>query len=266
MDEDIGFSGEDLEVILLPAILVLLSVADCILVSSEGERKVLKHPINVGKQNVPPNANKSKRYAFHDTYGQNTNDCVVLGEQIEDPVREGRLDRYIDRMRGRNRDRNNHDHRRRSRGRMLQGHPRRHHNDNRTTRSANETREVIDHIASGFAGGGETRLARKRSFQTIMTIDDAARPQMPTIKALIISFFESDFREIDKNLHDRVVISVIADNFIVMKVLVDRGSSADILLYYMFRRMQLIKGSLHPFNRDLIGFSGNRSMSEVLCG
>ncbi|WOL20482.1 hypothetical protein Cni_G29287 [Canna indica] len=62
-----------------------------------------------------------------------------------------------------------------------------------------------------------------------------------------------DLRE---SLHDSVVISVIVGNFIVKKVLVNQGSSIDILFYSTFEKMQLTEASLTPCKGDLVGFSG----------
>ncbi|WOL20054.1 hypothetical protein Cni_G28856 [Canna indica] len=89
-----------------------------------------------------------------------------------------------------------------------------------------------------------------------MAINDTTRPQRPHIRIPVISFYESDFQGIDNNLHDPVVIFVIVEKFIIGKVLVDQGSSVDILPHSTFRKMQLTEVSLHPYNGDLVGFSG----------
>ncbi|WOK94242.1 hypothetical protein Cni_G02944 [Canna indica] len=185
---------------------------------------------------VPPNTEKSKRCAFHDTNGHTNEECVVLKDQIENL--------------------NGHDHRRQSRSRTPPGYTRGHRDNDRTNRPTNKIRRVIDHIADELTGGGDTCSARKRSLQAIMTVNDATRPLRPIIRVSVISFYEFDFEEIDKNMHDPAVISVINDNVIVRKVLVDHGSSIDILLHSIFKKMQLIEASLHPYNGDLVGFSG----------
>ena len=51
------------------------------------------------------------------------------------------------------------------------------------------------------------------------------------------------------------MISIIACNCIVRKVLVDQGSLADILFFTTLKKMQLSEYAPHPFYGDLIGFS-----------
>ncbi|WOL20470.1 hypothetical protein Cni_G29275 [Canna indica] len=121
---------------------------------------------------------------------------------------------------------------------------------------ANEPRGTIDYITDRFAGGGESSSARKSSLRTIMAVNSGTDPCQPIPKTLIIVFYESNFRETDQNLHDPIIISVIAGNFIIKKVHVDQGSSADILFHSTFQKMQLTKASLTPSKGDLVGFSG----------
>lgn len=56
-----------------------------------------------------------------------------------------------------------------------------------------------------------------------------------------------------------MVISTIIGNTDVMCVFVDQGSSADILFYDDFKRMDFDDKDLLPYEFDLIGFSGKRS-------
>ncbi|WOL00744.1 hypothetical protein Cni_G09457 [Canna indica] len=67
-----------------------------------------------GKQKLPPNADQSKKCAYHDTYRHTPKECVMLGDQLEDLVHIGHLDKYLHHMRERGRSRSR-DLRRRSR-------------------------------------------------------------------------------------------------------------------------------------------------------
>jgi len=71
----------------------------------------------------------------------------------------------------------------------------------------------------------------------------------------VISFTDGDFEGINKNLNDPMVISIIAANFLVKKVLVDQGSSANLLCLSTLRKMGIPKKHLRPFHRNLISFS-----------
>ena len=81
-------------------------------------------------------------------------------------------------------------------------------------------------------------------------------PSKTTKSSPIISFSDSDFHVIDKNLYNHVVISVIACNYIDRKVLKDHGSSTNILFFSTFMKMHLSESALHPYNGDFVSFSG----------
>ena len=73
---------------------------------------------------------------------------------------------------------------------------------------------------------------------------------------LVISFSDLDFKGTDQNLHDPVVISMVARNYIVRKVLVDQGSSTDILYTSTLQKMQIFESSHSLYHGDLVGLSG----------
>ena len=83
-----------------------------------------------------------------------------------------------------------------------------------------EVRGIIDNIAGGFTRGGETTSIKKRHFQAIMNVESNPPRALKTANP-VISFSDLDFKGIDQNLHDHMVISIITGNYIVRKVLVD---------------------------------------------
>ncbi|XP_077248905.1 uncharacterized protein LOC143888393 [Tasmannia lanceolata] len=54
-----------------------------------------------------------------------------------------------------------------------------------------------------------------------------------------------------------MVIDMIISDLLVKKVLVDNGSSADILYYLAFRQMGVLEDRVKPFDSHLYGFSRN---------
>ena len=51
-----------------------------------------------------------------------------------------------------------------------------------------------------------------------------------------------------------VVVSLNIANYDVRRILVDNGSSADILFYDAFSRMSILDGHLGPISSPLVGF------------
>ncbi|XP_072076765.1 uncharacterized protein [Arachis hypogaea] len=73
-----------------------------------------------------------------------------------------------------------------------------------------------------------------------------------------MTFRSTDFNHTDANYDDPVVISVQLGDLIVRKVLLDPGSSADVLFFTKFEKMKLSSNILQPYHGDLVRFSGER--------
>ena len=70
----------------------------------------------------------------------------------------------------------------------------------------------------------------------------------------IIGFSEEDARHLH-HLHDDVlVVSIRIEDYNMHRVLVDNGSSADILYYPAFQQMGIGRERLIPTNAPLVGF------------
>jgi hypothetical protein len=71
-----------------------------------------------------------------------------------------------------------------------------------------------------------------------------------------ITFTEEDFKLKSTNHNDAMVIEVNIAGWIIRKMLVDNGSSADILFWKTFKKMNLSQHMLHPPEYPLQGFEG----------
>jgi len=63
-------------------------------------------------------------------------------------------------------------------------------------------------------------------------VSDGTQRRMPPI-----TFLDSDFQGTDPNQDDHMVITMEVENFAVKKVLIDQGSSVDILYWKTFNKM-----------------------------
>ncbi|KAL0296038.1 UNVERIFIED_CONTAM: hypothetical protein Sradi_6655900 [Sesamum radiatum] len=75
-----------------------------------------------------------------------------------------------------------------------------------------------------------------------------------------IIFEQKDLEANEGSQNDPMVIRMAIANFIVHKVLVDNGSSVDILFMDVLQKMGIGIASLRPVSTPLIGFGG----SEVI--
>lgn len=80
-------------------------------------------------------------------------------------------------------------------------------------------------ITGGFAGGGPTRSARKRYARNIMTTI-TIEVVTPTP---ILTFFGQDMKDVCPHKDDPVVLSVIIMGSNAHRVLIDQGSSIDVM-------------------------------------
>ena len=55
-----------------------------------------------------------------------------------------------------------------------------------------------------------------------------------------------------------MVITVEVDNFTIMKILCDQGSSVDILYWNTFKKTTIQKIEIQPYDDQIVNFSGER--------
>ncbi|GAU51074.1 hypothetical protein TSUD_13180, partial [Trifolium subterraneum] len=118
-------------------------------------------------------------------------------------------------------------------------------------------RIAVNTIAGGFAGGGESKAARKRYLRRIIQETNTVA-HVSSSRAPEISFSPSDGEGVFPHDDDPLVILVQILNCDVKRVLIDSGSSADIMYWEAFKAMQLAGEQLQPYNGTLVGFEGEQ--------
>ena len=71
-----------------------------------------------------------------------------------------------------------------------------------------------------------------------------------------ITFTDEDSERIHHPHDDAIVITLLIADYTTRRVLVDNGSSTDILYYPAFQQMNLGRDQLRPVNSPLVGFGG----------
>ena len=69
-----------------------------------------------------------------------------------------------------------------------------------------------------------------------------------------ITLTDEDSERIHHPHDDAIVITLLIAGYTTRRVLVDNGSSADILYYPAFQQMNLGRDQLRPVNAPLVGF------------
>ena len=115
-------------------------------------------------------------------------------------------------------------------------------------------------IFGGFAGGGEsssTKKAHLRSIRSGETLEVQAVSKLPRLDTTI-TFSDSDLEGFQHPHDDPLVIRAIIANKIVHRVLIDNGSSTDIIFTSAFDKIGIGREKPEPVSAHLLGFSGEK--------
>ncbi|XP_068486891.1 uncharacterized protein [Phaseolus vulgaris] len=149
---------------------------------------------------------------FHESFGHSINSCLALGYQLAELVKCGFLKDYLlEKQTGRS-----------SGSQLASGEGQQH--------------EVPIHgeihtIAGGFSGGGCTASKQKKYARSVMSVE-AFEDHSPDVD---ITFTKEDLRDVVPHDNDPIVISLVTAGRMVHRVLVDQGSSADVMGYIELR-------------------------------
>ena len=71
-------------------------------------------------------------------------------------------------------------------------------------------------------------------------------------------FSEEEARGVKQPHNDPLVIMILIEGFNTRRILVDNGSSADIIYLSAFQKLKLDQRRLRPFDSPLVSFSGDK--------
>ncbi|KAG5561883.1 hypothetical protein RHGRI_004804 [Rhododendron griersonianum] len=90
----------------------------------------------------------------------------------------------------------------------------------------------------------------------VMMIQQTPKRKMDARHTWEITFTERDLEGLSLPHSDALVLSIPLQRKMVRRVLVDQGSSAEILFYSAFKALGLSKDQLSPVDAPLVGFTG----------
>ena len=115
-------------------------------------------------------------------------------------------------------------------------------------------------ISGKIFGGGESSSARKAHLRNIRSADMGEIQAVSKFQRIdtTITFSNSDLEGCQHPHDDSLVVRAIVANTTVHRVLVDNGSSADIIFASAFDKMGIGREKLDPVSTHLRGFSGEK--------
>ena len=121
------------------------------------------------------------------------------------------------------------------------------------------SRPPLGEIRMIVGGGsiGQSSRSRKTYLKVVQNVQLSGRsPKTRTLEEQAITFTDEDASRIPHPRDDAIVITLIIADYSTRRVLVDNGSSADILYYPTFQQMNLGRDQLRPVHSPLVGFGG----------
>ncbi|XP_058220272.1 uncharacterized protein LOC131330637 [Rhododendron vialii] len=178
---------------------------------------------------------------FHKDHGHNTDDCIDLKQQIEDLIQRGRLQRFVTNQKQSRREDTSKESR-----------------DGTTPRSGPIGEIKVIH--GGFVGGGESSNARKAHLRKLrseehLEVNTVGRPDKFQKEEIPIIFSEEDIKGVQIPHDDSLVITIVIANYLTRRVLIDSGSSADILYLHAYDQLKVGRERLRPMTSPLVGFA-----------
>ncbi|KAK2999701.1 hypothetical protein RJ639_023127 [Escallonia herrerae] len=202
------------------------------------DNKALQWPDRMKSR--PSKRNKDLWCHFHNDHGHTTNNCGSLKRAIEALIKRGQLRKFVAPGEGR-----------------------------QQTPPATEEREdreenvgTINTISGGITAGGSSGKARKTYAREVCVTSSPPNKKLKTVPATMITFSDDDSEGIKTPHDDPLVITIKAGNFDVKRVLIDNGSSAEILFHNAFKKMNIPADCLRKMDTPLYEFSNHPVAAE----
>ncbi|XP_021738353.1 uncharacterized protein LOC110704846 [Chenopodium quinoa] len=197
-----------------------------------------------------------KYYMFHRDVGHYTEDCVQLKDNIEELIRRGHLTQY--RLHSGESQQQQY---RQPERQQIEYRPERQGQVNRQgegRQPPSSTGKRVDVITGGPVHGGTISGVRKHLSEyrhIVNTLDVADRPQPSEIPN--VTFTKEDAKGIVFPHDDPLVLIKKINGADVKRVLVDGGSSANVLFMQAFNELMIGRQYLTPVSYPVIGFNGS---------
>nr|XP_023878037.1 uncharacterized protein LOC111990495 [Quercus suber] len=191
-----------------------------------------------------PNVRDKKKYCqFHKDHSHYIEDCRDLKKQIEELIRKGKLQRYVKKGEfSRFKDGNKNQKESVSR------------DEDNTSQPPQDIIGEINTIAGGpFLGGSfkSLRKACQRQVNNVYMIP----PSKQRWTDQDMSFNEVDAKGVKQPHNDPLVIMLTIEGFNTKRILIDNGSSANIIYLPAFQQLKLDPKRLRSFDSPLVSFS-----------
>ncbi|XP_021716879.1 uncharacterized protein LOC110684753 [Chenopodium quinoa] len=185
------------------------------------------------------NRNQDKYYHYHEDIGHETNECISLKCLLDRLADKGDLDSYVNK----------------SKGKQPLKQKQAAKKKQRTTDNSNTDDTPIYTIAGGFAGGGPTIRANKDNIKRLdINSVEKGRTSKSSFPEVVIT--KKDLGGVRGPHDDPIVIECKVANQRVDQILIDTGSSSDLISHRCLTKLKYKTESMQLVSHPLVGFGG----------
>ncbi|XP_028085065.1 uncharacterized protein LOC114286167 [Camellia sinensis] len=182
--------------------------------------------------------NSRYRYTFHEERGHRTKDCLPLKQHLEELVAAGHLDQYID-------------------GGMKVA-PLGQTEPNGLAALEAAPQGVIN-VIHGIVEPARVyklrgMIKKAEHMREVLSVRPAVK-KGKTEEKDILTFSSRDLERIQMPHNDALVVTLHVKDFDIKRILIDQGSSVEIMYYDPFKQMKLEDKDLAPATFPLVGFN-----------
>ncbi|XP_057543500.1 uncharacterized protein LOC130821729 [Amaranthus tricolor] len=181
---------------------------------------------------------------YHKEHGHTLAQCRELKRILHQLADEGKLSRFVNR-----RDYDARGEAERRQWNQRRGSPKR----DETRRESSNTQGTINVIFGGYTEEYPTIRAARDSVYTLLK-----GPLKTVSKGPIIRFDATTSQLLQQPHTDPLVVTIKIGQMMVRRVLVDTGSTADLITMECLKKMKFEEKNLQPLDKPLIGFGGNQ--------
>nr|XP_023902544.1 uncharacterized protein LOC112014387 [Quercus suber] len=195
--------------------------------------------IRPGKLKGDPSKRSRDKYChFYRDHDHDTSKSYDLKQQIEAFIRQGKLQRFVSKERA---------------------YPPQEQVSKRDNECPKPPIGDIKMIIGGNMASSSSKKACKTYLRMVQNVQlTNFVPKMARVNNLIIGFLEEDAWLLHHLYNDALIVSIQVGDYNTHHVLVDNGSSTDILYYPAFQQIRIERKQLILANVPLVGLGGTR--------
>ncbi|KAK3038390.1 hypothetical protein RJ639_030290 [Escallonia herrerae] len=190
-------------------------------------------------RSAPSKKDRNLWCRYHNDHSHTIDNCKSLKRAIEALIKRGHLRGYINRR-----------------------NEKREANPLAEREEVQENTGVINTIPGGIAVRGSSGQGRKAYAREVFTTVGPSTKKQKIEPTPTISFSDDDVGDTRIPHDDPLVVTLRVGNFDMKRILLDNGSSAEVLFYEAFQKMNILPDRLRRIDTPLYGFSNHPVVCE----